>query len=67
MPDYVPRGVDLVHLVGLDFPPPRRTPFVVMIHDLAPIVFDDEGSSAVEGGSCRAGPVDLDALAFHCR
>jgi glycosyltransferase involved in cell wall biosynthesis len=41
-----PRAVarqDLVHLLGLDLPPPRRKPFVAMVHDLAPLHYDDEG------------------------
>jgi glycosyltransferase involved in cell wall biosynthesis len=36
-------GADLVHLVGLDLPPPRRRPFVTTIHDLSPIHYDDDG------------------------
>lgn len=36
-------GTDLVHLVGLDLPPPRRHPFVATVHDLAPLHFPDEG------------------------
>ena len=38
----VARG-DLVHLLGLDLPPPRRKPFLATVHDLAPLVYDDEG------------------------
>ena len=38
----VARG-DLVHLLALDVPPPRRKPFGAMIHDLAPLRYDDEG------------------------
>lgn len=38
------RGARLVHLVGLDLPPPERTPFVAMVHDLAALRYDDEGS-----------------------
>jgi glycosyltransferase involved in cell wall biosynthesis len=33
----------LIHLLGLDLPPPRRKPFVAMVHDLAPLDCDDEG------------------------
>ena len=38
----VARG-DVVHLLGLDLPPPRRKPFLATVHDLAPLVYDDEG------------------------
>lgn len=45
---HLPRAAttraDLVHLVGLDLPPPRSCPFVVTVHDLAPLRYDDEGS-----------------------
>jgi glycosyltransferase involved in cell wall biosynthesis len=34
---------DIVHLLGLDLPPPRRKPFIAMVHDLAPLHYDDEG------------------------
>ena len=34
---------DLIHLLGLDLPPPRKARFVVMVHDLAPLHYDDEG------------------------
>jgi glycosyltransferase involved in cell wall biosynthesis len=34
---------DLVHLIGLDLPPPRRKMFVAMVHDLSPLHYDDEG------------------------
>jgi glycosyltransferase involved in cell wall biosynthesis len=37
-------GGDLVHLVGLDLPPPRRRRFVATIFDLAPLRYDDEGT-----------------------
>lgn len=37
------RGVDLVHLAGPVPTPPRALPFVVTVHDLAPLHFDDEG------------------------
>lgn len=35
---------DLVHLAGLDLPPPRGRRFVATVHDLAPLSFPDEGS-----------------------
>lgn len=39
------RGADLVHLTGLDVPPPPPgVPFVATVHDLAPLRFPDEGS-----------------------
>ena len=34
---------DLIHLLGLDLPPPRKARFVVMVHDLSPLHYDDEG------------------------
>jgi glycosyltransferase involved in cell wall biosynthesis len=43
LPRRAARGVDLVHLIGLDLPPPRRTTFVAMVHDLSPLHYDDEG------------------------
>jgi len=36
-------GADIVHLIGLDLPPPRRKAFVAMVHDLSPLHYDDEG------------------------
>jgi glycosyltransferase involved in cell wall biosynthesis len=44
LPTGASSGADLVHLLGLDLPPPRKTPFVAMVHDLAPLRYDDEGS-----------------------
>jgi glycosyltransferase involved in cell wall biosynthesis len=38
------RRADLVHLIGLDLPPPPRTPFTVTVHDLSPLHYDDEGT-----------------------
>jgi glycosyltransferase involved in cell wall biosynthesis len=38
------RRSELVHLIGLDLPPPRQRPFVATIHDVSPLVYDDEGS-----------------------
>jgi glycosyltransferase involved in cell wall biosynthesis len=35
---------DLVHLIGLDLPPPKKHPFVAMLHDLSPLHYDDEGT-----------------------
>jgi len=43
-PRYATRGTDLVHLAGLELPPPRRGRFVVTVYDLAPLRFGDEGS-----------------------
>jgi glycosyltransferase involved in cell wall biosynthesis len=37
-------GADLVHLMGLDLPPPKKRPFVAMVHDLSPLHYDDEGT-----------------------
>jgi glycosyltransferase involved in cell wall biosynthesis len=34
---------ELIHLLGLDLPPPRKTRFVAMVHDLSPLHYDDEG------------------------
>lgn len=39
-----PGRVDLRHVTGLDVRPPAATPYVVMIHDLAPLRFPDEGT-----------------------
>ena len=36
-------GSDLVHLLGLDVPPPSRSRFVATVFDLAPLRYDDEG------------------------
>lgn len=44
LPRVALRGADLIHLIGLDLPPPRRRPFVAMVHDLSSIHFDDEGT-----------------------
>lgn len=45
-PGRLPRGAwrsaGLVHLIGLDLPPPP-TPFVATVHDLAALRFPDEG------------------------
>lgn len=38
------QSADVVHLLGLDLPPPPRGPFVLTIHDLAPLRFSDEGA-----------------------
>jgi glycosyltransferase involved in cell wall biosynthesis len=38
------RRADLVHLVGLGVPPPRRTPFLATFHDLAALAYPDEGA-----------------------
>jgi glycosyltransferase involved in cell wall biosynthesis len=35
-------GADLVHLVGVEIPPPARTPFLATVHDLSPLDFPDE-------------------------
>ena len=43
LPQFALAGTDLVHLLGLDLPPPSRAPFVVMVHDLAPLEYHDEG------------------------
>jgi glycosyltransferase involved in cell wall biosynthesis len=43
LPRRAESGADLVHLLGLDLPPPRRKPFVAMVHDLSPLRYDDEG------------------------
>lgn len=38
------RSADLLHLVGLDLPPPPHDRFVATVHDLAALRFPDEGS-----------------------
>jgi glycosyltransferase involved in cell wall biosynthesis len=44
LPSSAEAAADLVHLIGLDLPPPLRAPFVATVHDLSPLHFDDEGS-----------------------
>lgn len=43
MPWRAWRSADLVHLIGLDLPPPPRGRFVATVHDLAAVRFADEG------------------------
>lgn len=43
LPRIALRGADLIHLAGLDFPPPHRKPFVAMLYDLSPLHYNDEG------------------------
>jgi glycosyltransferase involved in cell wall biosynthesis len=43
LPRVALRGADLIHLIGLDLPPPSRKPFVAMVHDLSSIHYEDEG------------------------
>ena len=43
LPPRATGRADLIHLLGLDLPPPRGARFVVTIHDLAPLRYDDEG------------------------
>jgi glycosyltransferase involved in cell wall biosynthesis len=43
LPRLASSGADLVHLIGLDLPPPRRKAFVATVHDLSPLHYDDEG------------------------
>lgn len=43
MPSRAWRSTDLVHLIGLDLPPPPRGAFVATVHDLAAVRFGDEG------------------------
>jgi hypothetical protein len=42
-PRSAARHVDLVHLIGLDLPPPRQRPFVATVHDLSVFHYEDEG------------------------
>jgi glycosyltransferase involved in cell wall biosynthesis len=44
LPRRAVRGADLIHLIGLDLPPPQNTRFVAMVHDLSPLHYDDEGT-----------------------
>jgi glycosyltransferase involved in cell wall biosynthesis len=44
LPPIAVTGADIVHLLGLDLPPPRRKSFVAMVHDLSPLHYDDEGT-----------------------
>jgi glycosyltransferase involved in cell wall biosynthesis len=41
-PSLTWRGVDLVHLLGLDLAPPPHQRFVAMVHDLSPLRYPDE-------------------------
>jgi glycosyltransferase involved in cell wall biosynthesis len=43
LPRRAVHRADLVHLIGLDLPPPPRETFVAMVHDLSPLHYDDEG------------------------
>jgi glycosyltransferase involved in cell wall biosynthesis len=43
LPRRATRDADLIHLLGLDLPPPQKARFVVMVHDLSPLHYDDEG------------------------
>jgi glycosyltransferase involved in cell wall biosynthesis len=43
LPSVAVARAGLIHLLGLDLPPPRRKPFIAMVHDLAPLNYDDEG------------------------
>lgn len=38
------RSADLIHLIGLDVPPPRRSRFIATVHDLAAWHFPDESA-----------------------
>lgn len=44
LPPWATTRCELVHLIGLDLPPPRGKPFVAMVHDLSPVHFEDEGT-----------------------
>jgi glycosyltransferase involved in cell wall biosynthesis len=43
LPRRATRRAELVHLLGLDLPPPRDARFVATVHDLSPLHYDDEG------------------------
>ena len=43
LPRRATARANLVHLLGLDLPPPSSKLFVVMVHDLSPLHYDDEG------------------------
>jgi glycosyltransferase involved in cell wall biosynthesis len=43
LPWSATRSADLLHLIGLDLPAPRRRRFVVTVHDVAALRFADEG------------------------
>lgn len=43
LPRRAARHADVVHLIGLDLPPPREKTFLAMVHDLSPLLYDDEG------------------------
>jgi glycosyltransferase involved in cell wall biosynthesis len=42
MPRRATLRAELIHLLGLDLPPPRKGRFVAMVHDLSPLHYDDE-------------------------
>jgi glycosyltransferase involved in cell wall biosynthesis len=44
LPKLASAHADVIHLLGLDLPPPQRKPFVAMVHDLAPLRYHDEGA-----------------------
>ncbi len=45
MPSRASRSADIVHLLGLDVPPPSRTPFIATIYDLSALRFRDEAAA----------------------
>lgn len=47
--------LDLCHLLALSLPAPRRTPYVVTIHDLPPLRFADEGTLPAWAGRSARG------------
>jgi hypothetical protein len=44
------RGAELIHLAGLSLPPPRGVPYLATFHDLAALVYPDEGALPPWGG-----------------
>ena len=66
LPRRATMRADLVHLLGLDLPPPRNSRFVVMVHDLSPLHYDDEGQLPPwverDRRTCSARP---DAIGVH--
>jgi glycosyltransferase involved in cell wall biosynthesis len=44
IPRMAYRRADLVHLLGIDLPPPNKGPFVATVHDITPLLYADEMS-----------------------
>jgi glycosyltransferase involved in cell wall biosynthesis len=71
LPRFASYRADLVHLIGLDLPPPRQKPFVATVHDLSVFHYDDEGEpppwleEIVERASLLLTPSAFTATELH--